>query len=131
MNSPYTGPVEPGIFPLCEALNACAEIKTQYSCEGHPLAGMPPYVVFSTDLHHARKLQLEMDTGHLRERLKYCWQITGYFENTTNWLYCISANDIRLTRPPHFGIIPRWRRSEMDVELLTMTNIVEVALSRT
>ncbi|WP_210461786.1 hypothetical protein [Pantoea ananatis] len=113
--------IEPGIRPLCDALNAIEGIVTLYSCEGHPRRPARPYVSFRASEDQARLVQLALTHN---DRLIYHWWVTGNFNRWGVWMYCLEPNDVRIGRPLHFGVLPTWKRNVMDRELLHLAESI-------
>ena len=65
-------PIEPGILPVCEVLNAIPGIQTLWSCEGHPERQSPPYVTFIAPQEIAFQVDQLLSPGRGNETLKYC-----------------------------------------------------------
>ena len=66
-------PIEPGILPVCKALNAIGGIQTVWSCEGHPwrLVLSKPYVMFTAPQDFAFRLHLLLlSVDHTRAYLE-------------------------------------------------------------
>lgn len=120
--------IEPGIKPLCDALNALPGTKTVWSCEGHPskFGGIyVPYVVFKTDEDTARKIDKEIANRH--HGLQFLWMLSGYFDPHGQWHYKIESNDIAILRHGFIkktGWIARWNAREMYEEVRLMAKIV-------
>lgn len=104
--------IEPGIRPLCDALNAIDGVKTRWSCEGH--SGWQtlswsrfgfrerPYVVFTAPEAVALEIQKVVWKGQMADMLKLTWWITGNFAPLTDyrdgdWQWCLEPNDYRVT----------------------------------
>lgn len=111
--------IEPGILPVCDALNSIKGITTLYSCEGHPWRPARPYVSFRCDEDKARKVNESVKTGR---ELTYVWWVTGNFTPDGEWIYCLEPNDIRVKRPLRFGILPAWNRQMMNDDLSKIAN---------
>lgn len=120
--------IEPGILPLCNALNSFYGIVTLYSCEGHPRRPARPYVSFRAELEEAGWIQ-EAITD-CRDRLTYNWWITGNFNSEGAWVYCLEPNDVRFRRPLRFGFLPNWRRERVDLDLKNIAHSIEMTLPR-
>lgn len=119
--------VEPGIQPLCDALNAVEGIVTLYSCEGHPRRPARPYVSFRAEVEVAYWIQEAIKS--CRNRLAYNWWITGHFNDKGAWVYCLEPNDVRFSRPLRFGFLPNWRRERVDLDLRQIAHRIKMVFA--
>ncbi|WP_261643099.1 hypothetical protein [Erwinia mallotivora] len=128
MKKNLAGIIEPGILPVCNALNSFEGITTLYSCEGHTWYSFRPYVSFRADEYLARMISAAV--GH-DMGLMYNWWVTGNFNESGEWMYCLEPNDIRIRRSLRFGIFPVWSRKVMDRELQNIAENIMTLLSIT
>lgn len=108
-------PIEPGIRPVCDALNRVAGVQTIWSCEGHPWRDAPPFVVFNAHQAAAFRVHKLLGHGHGDGSLKYCWWLTSRFNEDGSLQYVLESNDCRVV--PRSRLFPKWRRAGMDQDL--------------
>lgn len=88
-------PIEAGILPVCDVLNALPGVYTLWSCEGHPEIQMRPYVTFIATQETAFKLDGLLRSSH-QFGLHYRWGVTANFRMDGSLQYTIGPNDYRL-----------------------------------
>jgi len=123
--------IEPGIQPVCDALNAIPGVQTIYSCEGHPNRHGPstPFVIFLAPQDIAFRLWQIVHYGGLRGELRYSWWLRADFLEDGAMQYKIESNDGRLTLPArtkwlgNLRYVP-WTRNDMDAEMLRMAGLL-------
>ncbi len=130
--------IEPGILPVCDALNAIQGIETLFSCEGHPSRPwIAPYVMFRASISDAFKIHKSLSYGHgIHWQLKFCWQLIAAFYEDGTLKYTLKPNDVRFCYPDlrfRFFLFPSWRiawrRSEMDEELIRLSSLIRKCFS--
>lgn len=104
--------IEPGIRPVCDALNHFEGVRTLWSCEGHPFRPSRPYVVFEAPETFALRVHQAIEAAQFGGRLHYCWMLSANFRTCGQLQWCIEPN----------CHIPRWRyltiaRRKLDAEL--------------
>ena len=119
-----SAPIEPGILPVCEVLNAIPGIQTLWSCEGHPERQSPPYVTFIGSQETAFQIDQLLSPRWGNGTLKYCWQVVANFRDDGSLQYTIEPNDQRLVRR-HCLPIRRWSKASMNQELLRLAELIE------
>jgi len=121
-------PIEKGILPVCEALNAIPGVSTIWSCEGHPERPTPPYVCFNADRQVAFKIHEMLGDGDAGKKLKYLWRLTATFDQNGGYEYTICSNDKRIlddsNRLMSFFSGKRWNQSDMEKELLKLSSLL-------
>lgn len=106
-------PIEPGILPVCNALNACVGVRTVWSCEGHPWRLVPskPYVIFTAPQSFSFQLHQQLLPAYDDGRLTFSWELHARFQDDGNLIYWLSPND--------------WRRRITKQELLRLALLIE------
>lgn len=121
-------PIEPGIRPVCDALNAIPGVVTLWSCEGHPYRTTPPYVTFTAPQKTAFRIQQQLDHGIRNGQLQYCWWVVATFQDDGSLKFTIEPNDYRLrASTPRLLLlfqIPAWSNSSMQRELQQMAALL-------
>jgi hypothetical protein len=119
-------PIEPGILPVCEALNSLPSVHTLWSCEGHAVWADLPYVAFiaSQDLAFRVNLLLESQAGS-DDGLHYNWRLIGSFRNDGSLQYILETSDARLSgwRRALFPL-PLFGRRAMNRELQRLADLI-------
>jgi len=123
--------IEPGIRPVCDALNAIPGVQTIYSCEGHPNRHGPstPFVIFLAPQGVAFRLWQIVQDGILSGKLFYSWWLRADFREDGTMQYKIESNDGRLSLPErtkwlgNLRYVP-WKRNDMDAEMLRMAGLI-------
>lgn len=108
--------IEPGILPVCEALNALPEVRTLWSCEGH-WGRQLPYAGFQATADMAEAINRAVSRAG-----SYCWWVVGMFDPEGVLRFSLRPNDYRL----HHGI-GGWlhmRRQNLDAELLRLATAI-------
>jgi hypothetical protein len=90
--------IEPGIRPVCDALNSIPGVVTAYSCEGHWIDGRHPFVIFDAPGDVALRIHRLIGHGYGDGRLKVCWWLQGRFQDDGSMRYIIEPNDYRISR---------------------------------
>jgi hypothetical protein len=117
--------IEPGILPVCDALNAIPGVCTKYSCEGHTVILKRPYVMFTAPEGIALKLHRSLGIGRgIDKTLKYNWCITAHFQDDGSTSYCLQPNDYRLLGKSWWPF-PKWWRRSMDSELIGLASVLQ------
>lgn len=119
--------IEPGILPVCDALNSIPGVNTIYSCEGHAAYLKRPYVMFTAPQELALRIHrsLGLGVGHDLS-LKYCWWLRAHFQDDGSITYCLEPNDYRITGRYRFTF-PAWWRNSMNRELLRLAQVIKKA----
>lgn len=98
--------IEPGILPVCDALNAIPEITTIYSCAGHWSRECSPFVMFDAPNDVALKIHRLLGYGHGDGSLAIVWWMQARFKEDGSLIYIIQTNDYRI---PNSSWLPsRW-----------------------
>lgn len=127
---PYTGPIEEGVLPLCEALNDIDGVITLWSCEGHPERPSPPFVTFFCSYAIAAQLDKMLQRASRIGYLKRWWWVRGNFDDNGVWRYTIESNDrIVAKRQLRFGIFSNWKSADMRHELARMAIAIRTEFS--
>ncbi|MBD8051128.1 hypothetical protein [Limnohabitans radicicola] len=115
-------PVEPGVRPLCDALNALPDTYTLWSCEGHPGREAKPFVTFIAPQDIAFSLSRLIECSPY---LKFNWVLTAGFREDGSLQYTLRPSDIRLNRQ-WFSWWSRkqWSHDKMCAELLRLAQLV-------
>lgn len=114
--------IEPSIRPLCAALNTLNDVRTVYSCEGHPWRDTPPFVMFDAGHDTAFRLHKLLERGYAEGTLKFSWWLTARFTSDGVLRYMIEQNDSRLA--PRQRLVPRWSRVGMNREMQRLVRLV-------
>lgn len=125
-NPSINTPIEPGIKPLCDALNGLPGVHTLWSCEGHPSDGADPYVVFVANQAIAFKVDSAIAAGREKTGLHFVWWTTANFREDGSLQYTIRAEDYRVKKTPfwHFWPLPRWNQRAMVKDLARLAELV-------
>lgn len=122
MPQPIANPViEPGIRPVCDALNARDGIRTLWSCEGHYGTPSKPFVIFEAEQAVAFDLDRLLTRAYEDGRLRFWWNITANFREDGSLQYHIRPNDSRLNQ--NWRYFPVVRR-QVDHELRQLAQLV-------
>lgn len=118
----YLAQIEPGVRPLCDAINELPDTYTLWSCEGHPEREAKPYVTFIAPQDIAFSLSRLIEFS---PHLKFNWVLTAGFREDGSMQYTLRPCDIRLTRQG-FAWRPRkqWSHDQMCAELLRLAQLV-------
>lgn len=117
-------PIEPGIQPVCDALNSIQCVHTLWSCEGHPERPSRPYVTFIGPQETAFKIHQLLGPENGDKGLKYCWWLVAGFRDDGSMQYTIEPNDYRILEPHRLPFIRRWRKTDMELELLRLAQLL-------
>jgi hypothetical protein len=110
--------IEPGIRPLCDALNAIPGVSTVYSCEGHWQRGYQPFVMFDAPNDIALRIHRLLgcgdggDDGH--GTLGICWWLQARFNNEGTLRYILEPNDRKLNNGSWWA----WFKLNNELKLL-------------
>jgi hypothetical protein len=118
--------IEPGIAPLCAALNRNPALRTVWSCEGHPWRPLQrPYVVFVGPQSFAFALNeaLRPDKGR-NTGLRFFWRVTAYFHDDGSLQFLLEPSDRRFNDFSRLGL-PRWTRAQADGDLALIERLIE------
>lgn len=117
--------IEPGIKPVCDALNGIDGVQTLWSCEGHRSRNMSPYVVFSAPQTTSFFIDqlLARCGGRGGNELKYVWSLSANFRDDGSLQYMIKSSDRRVLFP---GLFFGWRKRGMYAELDRMATLIRV-----
>lgn len=108
-------PIEKGIQPVCDALNAISNVRTLWSCEGHPEIPLRPYVTFIAPQAVAFRVSQLINTGN---DLIYAWHVYATFRQDATLQYTIEPNDDRISYKSRWGRFGRnWSSTTMENEL--------------
>lgn len=119
-------PIEPGIGPLCDALNALPDVHTLWSCEGHPDLPARPYVTFIADKDTAFKVHLAIGPNCGKLGLEFNWGMEANFRQDGSMQYTIAPNDYRVSQGTwhRWWSANRWDRRKMNADLMRLAAIV-------
>lgn len=123
--------IEPAIKPLVNSLNAAQGISTIASCHGH-WYGKPPYVYFKAPVPVVAAIArlLREDSMGDSPKLVGNWCVEGIFDGEYNLAFYLRAPDYHRGAESTFKSF--WlfgiRRTRLNVELLTLTQLVEQAM---
>jgi len=99
LNAPaIKAPIEPGVKPLCDALNSLPGVHTLWSCEGHPEDGSRPYATFIGPAEAAFAISHTIGTDSQAAGLHFSWNLTATFRDDGTLQYTIEPNDYRVMR---------------------------------
>lgn len=118
----YRISIEPGIAPICEALNQIPDVKTIWSCEGHPKDGHRPYVVFAApqDVAFAIDRSLYYEKGRI---LRFTWRLIANFQDNGSLQWIIEPNDVRFVSRSILGRA-LWTRRQVDADILELARMI-------
>lgn len=116
-------PIEPGVRPLCDALNTLPGVQTLWSCEGHPERPTRPYVTFLSSRETAFALHLALVSGAASAGLEFNWWLTAHFDDTGRMRFTIEPNDYRIPGKP-WPFPRRWNRQGIDRDLQRLADLV-------
>lgn len=118
-------PIEPGVKPVCDALNSIAGVHTLWSCEGHPELPARPYVTFIAPQETALRLSRLLGHGHGDGTLKYCWRLTANFRDDGSLQYTIKQADRRINGDAfRWWWSRQWDKRVMKEELANFANLL-------
>jgi hypothetical protein len=122
----YPWTIEPGIRPVCDALNAIPNVTTCWSCQGHPERPSPPFVIFKAPLERAYEIHCMLGSGHGPDQsLRICWLVTANFYGDNGSLqFMISPNDQRFPGSK-WRFFRRWNRALVDADIERMAYMLQ------
>lgn len=116
-------PIEIGILPLCDTLNAIPGVSTLWSCEGHVYNGCFPYVIFLTCQETAHQLWSLLNDTKFLKTLSYNWVLEGLFRTDGELQYCLKVSDYRLDKFKYsvlkFGGTEIRHRLDRDIQTIS------------
>lgn len=115
-------PIESGIRPVVDALNAVDGIRTVASCQGHRSSKRYPFVMFECDaVEKAGQLNAKLFREHAADRLAEYWIVEGHFSDEKLY-FTLVAPRLRSERDTLFA----WalQRAPMDRGLRLLVNII-------
>lgn len=128
LNAPaIKAPIEPGVIPLCAALNALPGVHTLWSCEGHPEDGSRAYATFIGPAETAFAISRAIGPDSQNAGLYFCWNLTATFRDDGSLQYTIEPNDYRVTRPTWGEWLfarRRWNKQTMANDLSGLAGLV-------
>jgi hypothetical protein len=125
LNAPaINAPIEPGIRPLCDALNALPGVHTLWSCEGHPEDASRPYATFIADAATAFKVHGAIGPDSGKRGLTFCWYLVASFRDDGTMQYTIEPNDYRVSK----GTWQRWWSSRRWDQRLMENDLSRLAV---
>lgn len=125
-NPSINTPIEPGVKPLCDALNSLHGVYTVWSCEGHPNRGAAPFVIFVTDQATAFKVTSVIAADRDETGLHFNWWTTATFREDGSLQYAIKPDDYRIPSGTwwRFWPLPRWSQRVMMNDLARLAELV-------
>lgn len=117
--------IEPGILPVCEALNSLPDVVTLWSCEGHPDLPCTPYVVFVARQDLAFRIDQLLAPRVGGRVLKYSWRLIASFRPDGSLQYILEPNDVRLQGGWLSFLRPLFSRKKMDGELRCLAELIQ------
>ena len=127
----YYAPIEPGIRPVCDALNAIPGVKTEWSCEGHTggtKGPTGPFVIFTAPVSTAFEVHRLLEQWIGDDSLQFVWQLTANFQDNGTTQYIIKNNDYRVPGG-RYSLFRKWNRRSMDAELIHMAQLLKSTLT--
>lgn len=128
LNAPaIKAPIEPGVKPLCEALNALPGVHTVWSCEGHPEDGSRPYATFIGPGETAFAIHRAVGPDSNAAGLHFCWKLIANFRDDGTLQYTIEPNDYRVLGETWAGWLflrRRWDKRVMANDLSRLAALV-------
>lgn len=128
LDSPaINAPIEPGVKPLCDALNALPGVFTLWSCQGHPVWASEPYVTFIADDTTAFKVHQSIGPDHDQLGLHFNWWLFASFRDDGTMQYTIEPNDYRVSkgRWQRWWSLFHWNHRRMLNDLARLAEIVQ------
>ncbi len=118
--------IEPGIRPLCDALNSRPGVYTIWSCEGHPSIGSVPYVIFVSDQESAFEVDFLISANPEHLGLHFVWRTTANFRDDGSLQYTIQPHDCRVLDGAwwRFWPLPRWNQQLMAKDLARLAELI-------
>lgn len=119
-------PIEPGIKPVCDALNALPGVFTLWSCEGHPEHASRPFVTFIADEATAFKVHCAIGPDNDEFGLHFCWWLLASFRDDGTMQYTIEPNDNRVSKGTwqRWWSSRRWDHRVMEKDLSRLATLV-------
>lgn len=118
-------PIEPGVQPVCDVLNAIPDVHTLWSCEGHPEVPSRPYVTFIGPQDFAFRLSQLLERGN---GLGYAWALRATFRSDASLQYTVEPNDFRiLGRGYRWWSRLQWSPQVMRKELELLAGLIRRA----
>lgn len=99
---PASNYIEPGIKPVCDALNAISGVTTVYSCEGHFWRSETPFVIFDATIETAFKIHRLLGYANGVSRgdgngyLDINWLMEARFQDDGSLRYFLGTFDKRM-----------------------------------
>jgi hypothetical protein len=122
--TPY---IEPGIAPLCDAINHIPGVHTLWSCEGHPRDGTRPYVVFEAPHDFSFALHQQLSGANaFRKTLRFNWRIMANFQESGRLQWILEIDDVRIRPPNLVGVLigrNHWSRAQADADIIKIANL--------
>lgn len=117
--------IEPGIRPVCDVLNRLDDVRTLWSCEGHPFRTSRPYVVFEAPEQVAFQLHQMIHPESVDASLEYCWWLTANFRPDGRLQWCLEPN-CHISRLRYLPFV----RRKVDSELVRLAALIARTLTR-
>lgn len=119
-------PIEPGVKPLCDALNALPGVHTLWSCEGHPRHASRPYVTFIAPADTAFAVHQAIGKDHEAVGLHFSWNMVATFRDDGTMQYTIEPNDYRVSQGSwrRWWSSRRWDHRTMAADLARMAALI-------
>ena len=125
--------VDPGVQALCDVLNTIDNVRTLYSCEGHPELPTSPYVMFEAPTDVSFSIHKLLGHGRADGTLTFSWQIQSHFNISMDggWHSVIKPNDIRIVKPPvgFFSFKNPWDSSTTRAYMDRISELVKSELA--
>lgn len=121
--------IEPGIRPVCDVLNAVTDMRTVYSCEGHPRAFVPkkPFVMFKATAELAFGIHRMLAHGHGDGSLNFCWRLLAQFDDDASMTYTLTTGDVRVS-DTRWRPFQEWTAKAMNRDLLQLSSLLRALL---
>ena len=116
-------PIEPGVLPVCDALNALPSVHTLWSCEGHAEQPSTPYVVFIAPQALAFSVNELLSPKTGGTGLKYNWRLIASFRFDGSLQYILEPNDVQLLGRG-LRLFRLFGRKAMDKELHRLADLI-------
>lgn len=114
-------PIEPGVAPLVDVMNAHPAIRTIASCHGHIERGTGPYVYFAAPITLASAIERALCAdAHGARRLRTPWRVSARFDGAFELRFSLGAPRYDVAAP--YSLVLSRRR--LDRDLAVLTNIV-------
>ena len=122
--------IEPGVRPVCDVLNAMPDVRTVYSCEGHPRAFVPskPFVMFKAPAELAFGIHCMLAYGHGDGSLNFCWRLLAQFDDDSSMTYTLTTSDVRVSEK-RWRPFQEWTTKAMNLDLLQLASLLRNRLS--